>query len=349
MRGCARFSAHGSGRSHAPRPVIRLTVAAAVHRWSDVPDPGERLDTEGRGRMDLNLHRLGIFLRVVDTGSFSAAARKLHMSQPSVSNQVKQLESSVRATLVDRAGSRVRPTAAGEVLAEYARRILLLAEEASAAVEQVQGVRAGRLRLGGTTTVGTYLLPPLIASFCAENPGIESDLVVGNSEQVEEALLAGDIGLAVLAGHPAAPQLLAERILTDALVLCASPSHPLGGATGVDPQWLTRERFLLREPGSSTRADQCAALRQWRIDNAITADIWGAETIKRSVTSGLGITLMSEHAVADDVRAGLIAVIGVDPPIQGRAIVACHRRDRLLSPAESAFLTRLRALDDWPA
>ncbi|QVQ53499.1 LysR family transcriptional regulator [Spiractinospora alimapuensis] len=299
--------------------------------------------------MDLNLHRLGIFLRVVDAGSFSAAARKLHMSQPSVSNQVKQLETSVRATLVDRAGSRVRPTAAGEVLAQYARRILLLVEEAGAAVEQVQGVRAGRLRLGGTTTVGTYLLPALISSFCAEHPGVESDLVVGNSEQVEEALLTGDIGLAVLAGNPTAPQLVAERILTDTLVLCASPSHPLGGATGVDPRRLAQERFLLREPGSSTRADQCAALRQWRLDNATTADIWGAETIKRSVTSGLGITLMSEHAVGDDLSAGRITVIGVDPPVRGRDIVACHRRDRLLSPAESAFLTRLRSIDEWPA
>lgn len=298
--------------------------------------------------MDLNLHRLGIFLHVVDLGSFSAAARKLYMSQPSVSNQVKQLEASLRATLVDRTGTHVRPTAAGEVLAQYARRILLLAEEAGAAVEQVQGVRAGRLRLGGTTTVGTYLLPALTARFCAEYPGIACDLVVGNSGQVEEALVAGDIGLAVLAGRPAAPQLLTEPVFTDALVLCAAPDHPLAGATGVEPERLAAERFLLREPGSSTRADQRAALRHWGIDAAATADIWGAETIKRSVASGLGVSLMSEHAVVDDLRAGRMAVIGVDPPVQGRAIVVCHRRDRVLSPAETAFLDRIRTLDAWP-
>src|SRR5690606_18128051 len=194
-----------------------------------------------------------IFLRVLEHGSFSAAAQKLYMSQPSVSTQVKKLEASMGATLVDRSGARIRPTAEGEALAQYARRLLLLTEEAVAAVEQIQGLRAGRLRVGGTTTVGTYLLPGLTARFREEFPGVEFDLFVGNSGQVEAALLEGEIGLAVVAGGPSAPQLLVEPLLSDGLLLCADPGHRLAGAAGpLDPGELSGERFLLREPGSST-------------------------------------------------------------------------------------------------
>ncbi|GAB3488913.1 LysR family transcriptional regulator [Nocardiopsis coralliicola] len=299
--------------------------------------------------MDLNLHRLEIFLRVIDHGSFSAAAAHLYMSQPSVSTQVKKLEASLRARLVDRSGARIRPTAEGEALAAYARRLLLLADEAVAAVEQIQGLRAGRLRIGGTTTVGTYLLPGLTAAFRTDFPEVDFDLFVGNSGQVEAALVAGEIGLAVVAGGPAAPQLVQEPLLSDRLLLCCAPGHPLAGAADIGPESVRGERFLLREPGSSTRTEQVAALEEWGLEGAATAEIWGAETAKQAVAAGLGIALLSEHAVERDVRAGVLAVIGVRPPREGRPIVVCRRRDRVLSPAESVFLTRLRALRTWPS
>ncbi|GAA1076841.1 LysR family transcriptional regulator [Nocardiopsis composta] len=299
--------------------------------------------------MHLNLHRLEIFLRVLEHGSFSAAAQKLYMSQPSVSTQVKKLEASMGATLVDRSGARIRPTAEGEALAQYARRLLLLTEEAVAAVEQIQGLRAGRLRVGGTTTVGTYLLPGLTARFREEFPGVEFDLFVGNSGQVEAALLEGEIGLAVVAGGPSAPQLLVEPLLSDGLLLCADPGHRLAGAAGpLDPGELSGERFLLREPGSSTRDEQLATLELWGLTGAATADVWGAETAKQAVGAGLGIALLSEHAVARDVATGSLAVLDVRPRRPGRPIMVCHRRDRVLSPAESVFLARLRALRHWP-
>ncbi|ACU74803.1 transcriptional regulator, LysR family [Catenulispora acidiphila DSM 44928] len=297
----------------------------------------------------LNLHRLSIFLTVVETGGFSAAAQKLYMSQPSVSNHVRNLEQSLQTTLIDRSGPRIRPTAEGEVLAEYARRIFLLTEEAVAAIREVSGVQSGRLEVGGTTTVGTYLLPRLLARFRERHQNIECDIVVGNNGQILKRLLDGELGLAIVAGQPAAPQLKTETVLDERLLLVAAPGHPLTHPTPhITAPQLAGERFLLREPGSQTRDLQEAALINWDLDDMPKADMWGPETIKQSVAAGLGISLISEHAIDTEVKDGRLAVLEVDPPLRSRPVVIAYRRDRLLSPAERAFVALARGLRTWP-
>lgn len=298
--------------------------------------------------MELNLHRLWIFMQVIEQGGFSAAAQKLYMSQPSVSNHVRQLERSVQAPLVDRSGPRIRPTAEGEVLFEYAKRVFLLADEAVAAIRQVSGLQTGHLVIGGTTTVGTYLLPSLLAEFRRRSPGIACDIYVGNNVEVRGRLLNGEIGLAVVAGSPGAPQLAAEPILKDQLVLIASPEHRLVGQALL-PSALAGERFLLREQGSQTRDVQEAALLQWEMQNVAKSDVWGPEAIKQCVAVGLGISLISEHAVVAEVQQGRLVILDVDPPLSSRPINLVHRRDRLLSPAETAFIELLREVHDWPS
>ncbi|MEY9926453.1 DNA-binding transcriptional LysR family regulator [Catenulispora sp. GP43] len=298
----------------------------------------------------LNLHRLSIFLTVVETGGFSAAAQKLYMSQPSVSNHVRNLEQSLQTTLIDRSGPRIRPTAEGEVLVEYARRVFLLTEEAVAAIREVSGVQSGRLEVGGTTTVGTYLLPRLLARFRERHRAIECDIVVGNNGQIVKRLLEGELGLAIVAGQPGAPQLKTETVLDERLLLVAAPGHPLTSTDApLAPQELAAERFLLREPGSQTRDLQEAALIGWDLDDMAKADMWGPETIKQSVAAGLGISLISEHAIDAEVRDGRLVVLEVDPPLRSRPVVVAYRRDRLLSPAERAFLGLVRGLRTWPA
>lgn len=291
--------------------------------------------------MQLNLHRLWIFMQVVEHGGFSAAAQKLFMSQPSVSNQVRQLEQSLQVTLIDRSGARIRPTAEGEVLLEYAKRVFLLADEAVGAIRQVSGLATGRLAVGGTMTVGTYLLPPLLAQFRQQHPAIDCDLVVGNAGEIVRGLLAGEIGLAVLAGKPTPSQLIVETIRTERLVLVAPPDHPLAGHA-IHPADLADERFLLREPGSQTRDRQEEDLRSWGLTDVHRSEMWGPETAKQAVLAGLGIALISEHAVAQELSDHRLAILDVDPAPRTRPIVVSYRRDRLLTPAEQAFLRQLR-------
>jgi DNA-binding transcriptional LysR family regulator len=299
------------------------------------------------GAVQLNLHRLWIFLQVVESGGFSAAAQKLYMSQPSVSNQVRQLESSLKATLVDRSGSRIRATAEGEVLVEYAKRIFRLADDAASAIAAVQGVQSGRLVVGGTTTVGTYLLPPTLARFRQRFPEVVCDLYVGNATQMERWVLDGEVGLGVFVGTPAAPQLATAEVLTDDSVLIVAPGHELAGVR-VTPEHLLGQRFLLRERGSSTRELQKRVLTDWRLEDVSTADMGMPETLKQAVRADLGVAVVSRHTVAEELRDGRLAEVAVDPAPQGRPVVVAHRRDRLLSPAEQAFISVIRTLATWP-
>ncbi|MFI7005869.1 LysR substrate-binding domain-containing protein [Streptomyces sp. NPDC050145] len=299
--------------------------------------------------MELNLHRLWIFLKVVEHQGFSAAAHELYMSQPSVSNQVRRLEQSLKVTLVDRSGARTRPTAEGEVLAAYAKRVFLLADEAVAAVQQVSSLEHGRLLVGGSTTVGTYLLPTLLARFRARYPGVECDVFVGNNRAVAERLLAGDIGIAVVAGGPGeTAQLLVEPVLQERLVLVARTGHRLADRSGpLDPALLAGECFLMREPGSHTRTEQERVLDEWGVAEQVSrSDVWGPEAVKQCVGAGLGVALISEHAVVDDVeRSGALTILPVEPEPSPRPVSLVRRRDRLLSPAERAFVQLLRSPD----
>lgn len=297
--------------------------------------------------MQLNLYRLWIFTQVVECGGFSAAAKRLYMSQPSVSNQVRQLESSLKVTLIDRSGARIRPTAEGEVLLDYGKRVFLLADEAVQAIQQVSGLQSGKLVVGGSTTVGSYLLPRLLAQFRGKYPAVECDIYVGNAEAVMEQLVNGEVGLAVFAGKPSAPQLMFEPILTDRLVLICAVEHPMA-CRAVKPSDLAGERFLLREKGSSTRDQQEEALQRWELTEVPKSETWGPETLKQSVGAGLGIALISEHAVEHELADGRLRLIDIESPLASRPIVVAQRRDRLLSPAERTFLQMLHRLSDWP-
>lgn len=148
-------------------------------------------------------------------------------------------------------------------------------------------------------------------------------------------------------GAEDAPQLVVQPMFSDRLVLIATPDHPLAGRTA-SPGELAGERFLMRERGSATRLLQETELARWGMDGVAGADMWGSETLKQSVSAGLGVSLISEHAVARETADGVLAVIDVRPAPTVRPVVVAHRRDRLLSPAETAFLALLRELADWP-
>lgn len=311
----------------------------AVTRWSFA---------NWKVSMELKSHQLQVFLQVVECGGFSAAANKLFMSQPSVSQQVRQLEATVDATLIDRSRGRAKATAEGEVLAEYAKRLILLGEEAVSAVRQVQGLSRGHLRLGGSTTVGTYLLPHLLGRFQHLHPDIECDLFVGNIEQLTARLVSGEVGLGVFVGKPSNAQLHTQEIMLDLAVLVAAPDHPLAGKR-VAAKELLEQRFILRERGSGTRSLQSGALAEWHLHDVASTEMWGSETVKQAVRAGLGISLLSEHAVRQELEHGLLASVEVDPPPVGRPVVAAYRRERVLAPSERAFLDALRDLNTWPS
>ncbi|MFI1769853.1 LysR family transcriptional regulator [Streptomyces sp. NPDC020800] len=307
------------------------------------------IETRSGEPVTLDLHRLWIFMQVVESQGFSAAAQKLYMSQPSVSNQVRRLEASLRTTLIDRSGARMRPTPEGELLNEYGRKIFLLSEEAVVEMERVRGLERGRLFIGGSTTVGTYLLPRLVARFRAQCPAVETHIVVGNNEKLHRDLLNGNIGIAVVAGTSAESRFTSENVLEDRMVVIASGDHLLAGRPSISLQELSEERFLVRESGSQTRELQERVIKAWGLESCPRSDVWSPEALKRCVAAGVGLSLVSEHAIRDELTLGSLAVLSVDAPEESRPVSLLQRRDRLLSPSERAFVRLLREQDSWRA
>ena len=288
--------------------------------------------------MAINLHQLKIFHTVARSSSFSRAAAELLISQPSVSIQVGELERQLGADLFELVGKSVRLTEAGRVLDDYAARILALIDEARGAVDELKGLRRGRLLLGATPTPGTYVLPPLLGRFKEQYPGIEIILHIKETRRIQEMLLAHELDLGVVGGKVGFPDLESSVFLTDELVLVVAPSHRLAALPAVRAADLAGEPFILRERGSGNREVVDDALHQAGVHVTPVFELEGAEMVKQAVAANLGISILWRCAVDLDVAAGRLRRVPVDGLEMKRAIWLVRRRDDRRSRAAQAFL-----------
>src|SRR5215468_8257469 len=213
----------------------------------------------------MNLNHLAIFHAVAQTGSMTRGAEHLDISQPAVSKQVRELEHTLGVHLFDRIGRRVHLSQAGEVLADYARRLFALAHEAEEAMADVRAVGRGRLAIGASTTIGTYLLPGVVAEFWRRHPGVELLVEIENTEQVHRRLARHELGVGLTEGFVEGEGLDAEVFHQDELVVIAARGHRLAGNPRVPLSAVRQEPFVLREPGSGTRAVQEQVLASMRL------------------------------------------------------------------------------------
>lgn len=296
----------------------------------------------------VSLNQLEVLLKVVEAGGFSGAAKALYMSQPSVSNHIRNLESSLGVQLVQRTSKGAMTTPAGEVVADHARQVFELLDRLEAAAASYRGLDAGRLVVAGTTTTGTYLLPRVVADFAQRAPRVACQIRVGNEDTVESWLLRGEVAMGLCIDEPREEQLVAEPLFQERMLLVAASGSGLAGDTR-NPEDIAGQRFLMREMGSATRRHQEAALRLWGLETADQWDLWGPDTLKESVIAGLGLALLSEHVTARERAAGLLDTVEVSPAPPSRQISLVRRADRTLTPPEEAFVALLRAVGSWPA
>lgn len=252
----------------------------------------------------LTLGQLRTFLAVASTGSVRAAADQLVVTQPAVSSALAAVRKQVGVALVMRDGRGLRLTPAGVALAERARAALALLDEAVAAARGEADPDRGRLRLASVTTAGEHLAPPLLASFLADHPEVTVSLEVGNRRRVADLLAHHEVDLAIGGRPPPGAATLAVR--ANRLVVVAAPpaSRRRRRATRVVTEAeLAAATWLLREPGSGTRATAEAFLEESGIaPRILTFGSNGA--VVESVRIGLGITLISTDAVAGDLAGG---------------------------------------------
>ncbi len=291
--------------------------------------------------MGMNPTQVASFTAVAETGGFGRAAARLGISQPAVSLHVAELEADVGAKVFDRLPRGVRLTAAGEVLLGYARRLSALEAEARAAVAELMGLGRGRLAIGASLTLGSYLMPGVLAEFRRRHPAVELRMEVANTDRVTALVRDEQVELGLTEGLAEHPDLAVSTFDTDRLVAIAPPGHRLARAAGVTARDLFAEPFVAREAGSGTRAvvEAAAARKRLTVRSAVT--VGSLEAVKRAVIAGMGVSVVSELAVAAEVAAGTLAVVAVaDLPIR-RPLHLARRRDRPDGPAAAALVRLL--------
>jgi LysR family transcriptional regulator, low CO2-responsive transcriptional regulator len=307
----------------------------------------------------LTLRQLRVFLAAAHHMNFSRAAEELHLTQPAVSTQIKELAGSVGLPLFERIGRRTYLTPAGEEMLACARAISQRLRESEDALARLKGITGGRLNVA-VISAGDYFFPRLLAEFGASHPGITFNLTVHNREGLLHHLAENLTDLAIMVRPPPEMDIVALPFAPHPYVIVAPPDHPLARARQIPRAALNRERFVQREHGSDTWNSMREVFgRQFPRLN-IAMQIQSTETIKQAVVAGMGIAFLSAHTLALDLRAGNLVVLDVQgfPAMLSWYLV--HNRAKRLPPVAAAFkefllrdgaalIARLMPADPLPA
>ncbi len=285
---------------------------------------------------NVTVRQLQVFVSVARHLSFARAAEELHLTQPAVSMQVKELEGAVGLPLFDRGGRKIALTTPGEYFLVHARKMLASLKDAADTMARMKGVESGRLTIGIVST-GKYFVPRLLAAFRREHPAVELRLEVGNRQALVGQLQNNEVDLAIMGTPPRELDTRAEPFAANPLVMIASPQHRLAQLAHVPATFLSDEVFLVREQGSGTRASMEVFLKERRIHPAALVEMPSNETIKQAVMADRGVSFLSVHTMGLELNAGVLKVLDVDGlPIVRRWHVV-NMRAKLLSPAAEAF------------
>lgn len=282
------------------------------------------------------LRQLKVFEVVARQLSFSRAAEELHLTQPAVSTQVRQLEGHVGLPLFEQLGKKIYLTPAGVEMLHYSRAIIQQFHEADEAMSRLKGVSGGVLNIA-VISAGDYFFPRLLAEFLRRNQGVSLNLAVYNREELLHQLAANLTDLAVMVRPPQGGDTVSLPFAPHPYVIVAAPSHPLVGRRGLALEELSDESFIVREKGSDTWNSMEEGLAG-RIRNLkIAMEIKSTETIKQAVIAGRGIAYLSAHTVSLELEVGRLAVLDIVgfPVMLNWYLV--HRKNKRLPPVAEAF------------
>ena len=268
-------------------------------------------------QMAITMTQLRSFLAVVETGSVTAAAEELYVTQPSVSAAVSALSKEVGADLTVRLGRSVEPSAAGKAFAPYAAHVIGLLDQGGLAAREAAGVAERELRIAAVTTAAEHIVPQLVQEFSARHPELALTLDVGNRQRVFREVAGHRVDAAVGGRPPADGQLSGEPFLDNPILLITAPGDPLARRRSVPVEELGTRPWLLREPGSGTRAMTEEFLARHELQpRMLTMGSNGA--IKQAARSGLGVSLQSRAATALELKNGLLGTISLREPLPNR-------------------------------
>ncbi|MEN9903549.1 MAG: hypothetical protein RLZZ555_114 [Pseudomonadota bacterium] len=260
--------------------------------------------------MNATFRQLRLFLALADHGSITAAARACHVTQPTVSMQLRELSDAVGLPLYEQVGKKLYLTDAGEALAETARAMVDEWSAFGQRIDAMKGLRRGRVRLAVVSTA-KYFVPRLLGSFCSSHPDVDVALEVLNRDGVVARLQENRDDLYIMSMPPEHLDLVRHDFLPNPLVVIAPEFHPLARRRAILLPELSEERFILRERGSGTRLSCDAHFTQQGFRPRVRLELGSNEAIKQAVAGGMGLAVISRHALAQHLADEQLVVLDV--------------------------------------
>jgi DNA-binding transcriptional LysR family regulator len=324
--------------------------------FSQTASPGPRAARAGRAprtasgapsrrcHINITIAQLRAFCAVAETHSFRTAAERLNLSQSGVSVQVAGLERGLRLALLDRRPPGWRLTKAGEVILERARAIVEqgeLLEREAAAIRS--GVR-GQFRLGATLSIADHSLSLMLADYLRAHPEVRVSVRVQNTRDIERALLAGELDVALVEGTLTSGHLVETPYARDQLVVVCSPDHPFAEREVISREELLEAPLIAREPGSGSRALIEERLGIGLAELNLRVELAGVRAIVTAVEAGMGVALLGRSSVGEAIAAGEIAAVEVEGVDLSRTFRMVHVEGGPRNDAARAFATHVRAI-----
>ncbi len=289
--------------------------------------------------------RLQVFHTVARLLSFTKAAEHLHMTQPAVTFQVRQLEEHFNTRLFDRTHNRISLTVAGERVYQYADRIFTLYGEMENSVRELTGEVSGVLLIGASTTIAEYMLPALLGDFKAKYPDVNIRLQVANTDHIVSMVENNSIDLGVVEAPVSNKNLVVENCRMDQMVLIVPRGHALAHESSVPMSRIVDYPYICREEGSGTREVMLEHLNAGGIESCnlnIVMELGSPEAVKGAVEAGMGISIISRATIAKELALNTLVAIKIEPPME-RPFSFVHQKQKFRLRAIEKLLDFARA------
>ncbi|MGG3308452.1 LysR family transcriptional regulator [Paenibacillus lautus] len=255
---------------------------------------------------------LKVYVTVVEQSNFSRAAEILNLSQPSVSQHIRNLENEFGVKLMHRSPHRVKTTEAGDILYKRAKQILTTYEVAKEEIHLLRGEVTGALKVGASFTIGEYILPHLLAKFVLQYPHVDIQAKIANTDEIAQGVLANELGIGLVEGNVEYKDILVTPpFMEDEMVLVAPRNHPLSLQKIIEPGVLQDQVWVLRENGSGTRAFSDQFIGELGLCIKRSFIFNSNQGVKEAVVAGLGLALLSRWVIRTELESGELCSISV--------------------------------------
>lgn len=286
----------------------------------------------------MNERKLRVFYEVATKLNMTEVANQLFISQPAISQTIRELETEFGIQFFDRIGKKLYLTHEGELFLNYVRRILNLYEDCFKDLKDTGELKSGKLRIGASTTIGIYILPQIIGRFCQEHRNIQVSITIENTKIIADMILKNQIDFAFVEGPVFSDEIVEDFFCMDELVFITPPHHPWTQFAEIDLKQIENSKIIMREQGSGTREVFEEALKAFDVNFDVEFELGNTEAIKKAVEADLGVSCISLRCVQEEVADGRISIAKLKGLRIMREFHLIYHKDKYLSKLFNLFI-----------